>query len=144
MRNLGTLPGDVASLAEGINSNGQMVGGSFDIDGNERAFLWQNGVMTDLNVLIPADSPLFLIEATGTINSRGQIAGVAFETSTREAHAFLATPSHGHGTGESATLAARGVTSKSLKVVLPENVGKMLQRRLGSRFHIPGPWTPKD
>src|SRR5215469_18920794 len=75
MTDLGTLPGDVASEGDAINSKGQVVGGSADMDGNARAFLWQNGVMTDLNTLIPADSPLFLIEATGTINSRGQIAG---------------------------------------------------------------------
>jgi hypothetical protein len=100
--------------------------------------------MTDLNTLIPADSPLFLLEATGTINSRGQIGGVAFDTNTGEVHAFLATPSHGHGTGQNATLAARGATSKSPKVILPENVRKMLQRRLGSRFRISGPWIPKD
>jgi len=143
MRDLGTLPGDFTSLAEGINSKGQVVGGSFDIDGNARAFLWQNGVMTDLNTLIPANSPLFLIEATGTINSRGQIAGVAFDTSTGEVHPFLATPSHGHGTGENATLAGQGETSERPKVVLPENVRKMLRQRLGSRFHIPSLGAPK-
>ena len=65
MRDLGTLPGDVASVANGINSKGQVLGGSVDMDENSRAFLWQNGVMTDLNTLIPADSPLFLIVASG-------------------------------------------------------------------------------
>jgi hypothetical protein len=35
----------------------------------KRAFLWQNGVMTDLNILIPADSLLYLLFAHG-INSR--------------------------------------------------------------------------
>ena len=144
MRDLGTLPGDVASAADGINSKGQVVGGSFDINGNDRAFLWQNGVMTDLNTLIPAGSPLFLIEATGTINSRGQIAGIALQISTGEVHAFLATPSNGFAASENATPTARGETSTNPKVVLPENVRKMLERRLGSRFHIPGAWAPKD
>jgi probable HAF family extracellular repeat protein len=82
MTDLGTLPGDVSSLGEGINSKGQVVGTSIDIDGNERAIIWENGVMTDLNTLIPADSPLFLIEASGTNNSRGQIAGFALEKSS--------------------------------------------------------------
>jgi len=121
-----------------------VVGGSLDINGNERAFLWQNGVMTDLNTLIPADSPMFLLEAQGRINSRGQIAGFASLTGTDEVHAFLATPSHGHGAGENATLAARGATNKSPKVVLPENVRKMLRQRLGSRYHIPGLGAPKE
>jgi len=76
---------------------------------------------------------LFLLDAI-SINSRGQIAGFTLQTSTDEVHAYLATPSHGNGTGESATLATRGATSKSRKVVLPENVRKMLRQRLGSRI----------
>jgi len=143
MRDLGTLPGDVASAAIGINSKGQVVGGSFDIDRNERAFLWQNGVMTDLNTLIPADCPLFLIQAFSN-NSRGQIAGLALQISTGQLRGFLLTPSHGQGTGENATLAARGAISKNPEVVLPENVRKMLRQRLGSRFHIPGLGAPRD
>jgi probable HAF family extracellular repeat protein len=142
MRDLGTLPGDFASSAWSINSKGQVAGASFDINGNERAFLWQNGVMTELNTLIPPDSPLFLIEAD-SINSRGQIAGWALQTSTDEIHPYMVTPSQG-GTGESATLAARGETSERPKVVLPENVRKMLRQRLGSRFHIPGLGAPKE
>jgi probable HAF family extracellular repeat protein len=124
LTDLGTLPGDVGSEGDGINSKGQVVGGSFDVDGNTRAFLWENGVMTDLNTLIPADSPLYLIEATGTINSRGQIAGIALEISTGEVHAFLATPSTDEIASESA--ATLGETSRA-KVVLPENVRKMLR-----------------
>jgi len=143
MRDLGTLPGDVASLADAINSKGQVVGRSVDMDGNNRAFLWQNGVMTDLNTLIPADSPLFLIQANDN-NSRGQIVGFALQISTGEVHAFLATPTNGFAASENATPAARGETSKSPKVVLPENVRKMLRQRLGSRFHIPGLGAPKE
>ena len=79
MTDLGTLAGDVASSGDGINNKGQVVGGSCDQSGNCRAYLWQNGVMTDLNTLIPSDSPLYLIEATGTINDRGQIAGIALQ-----------------------------------------------------------------
>jgi probable HAF family extracellular repeat protein len=125
MTDLGTLPGDVSSTGDGINSKGQVVGGSFDVDGNERAIIWANGVMTDLNTLISPDSPLFLIEATGTINSRGQIAGFALEKSSGEIHAFLLTSSNSGFASESATLAARGETSP--KVVLPANVRKMLR-----------------
>jgi len=126
MTDLGTLPGDVSSSGDGINSKGQVVGESVDADGNERAFIWENGVMTDLNTLIPADSPLFLLEATGTNNSRGQIAGRALQTSTGEVHAFLATPSTDEVASDSATLTAQGETSRA-KVVLPENVRKMLR-----------------
>jgi uncharacterized membrane protein len=43
---------------------------------NCRAFLWQGGVMTDLNSLIPAGSDVFLIQAHD-LNDRGQIVGSA-------------------------------------------------------------------
>jgi probable HAF family extracellular repeat protein len=91
MQDLGTLPGDVDSCAISINDAGEIVGVSNDASFNFRAFVRQNGVMTDLNTLIPADSPLFLLVATSN-NARGQIAGLAIEKSTGEAHAFLATP----------------------------------------------------
>jgi hypothetical protein len=71
--------------------------------------------MTDLNTLIPADSPLFLLEATN-INDRGVIVGVAVQISTGEAHAFLATPINGEVAGEGTTSVAQG---PSPKVVLP-------------------------
>ncbi len=123
MADLGTLPGDVASGADSINSKNQVTGGSSDASGNGRAFLWQSGVMTDLNTLIPAGSPLFLLEAT-SINSRGAIAGIALQISTGEGHAFLATPTNGEAANESTTPVAQG---PSRKVVLPENVRKLLR-----------------
>jgi probable HAF family extracellular repeat protein len=134
MTDLGTLPGDVASTASGINIKGEVVGGSLDTDFNTRAFLWQSGVMTDLNTLIPPDSPLFLIEAVGTINSRGQIGGLALEKSTGEVHAFLLTPSNSEFASESATLTTRGETSRGPKFVLPANVRKMLREGLAKRY----------
>ncbi len=90
MRNLGTLPGDVASGGQGINDAGEVVGLSIDPSGNPRAFVWQNGVMTDLNTLVPANAPLFLLDA-GAINSRGDIVGFG-ATSKGDVHPFLAIP----------------------------------------------------
>jgi len=113
MQDLGTLPGDVASVAVGMNDRGQVVGVSFDASGNLRGFLWQNGTMTDLNTLIPADSPLFLLFAD-IINSRGEIVGFGVN-STGEVHGFLATPVPGEATSESATPASQGVTVKARK-----------------------------
>jgi probable HAF family extracellular repeat protein len=142
MQDLGTLPGDVSSLAKGINDKGQVVGQSCDVDGNCRAFLWQNGVMTDLNTLVPGDgSTLFLFEAFG-INSRGQFTAIGFDANSGDCCAFLATPSNGEVSGESATAAARGETSQRPKFVLPENVRKMLRQRLNHRYHIPGLQSP--
>ncbi len=94
MQNLGTLPGDVNSAAMAINDRGQVVGASVDGDiatGNPRPFLWQNGVMTDLNTLIPSDSPFEFLLLPGGINASGQIAGFGV-TREGEVHAFLATP----------------------------------------------------
>lgn len=115
------------------------------MNGNGRAFLWQNGVMTDLNTLIPLDSPLLLWEATGTINSRGQIAGVALQKSTGQFHAFLANPcgekrggNEGCRDDAEGSTATRGEASEHPKVALPENVRKLLQQQLGRRYHIHG------
>ena len=70
---LGTLPRDFFSFGEAVNDGGQVGGYSSDINFNCRGFLWQRGVMTDLNTLIPAGSPLFLFDIL-SINSHAQIA----------------------------------------------------------------------
>ena len=48
------------------------------------AFLWEDKVLTDLNQLIPADSPLYLLFA-GAINDAGEITGRRHEH-WRDAH----------------------------------------------------------
>jgi probable HAF family extracellular repeat protein len=92
IHDLGTLPGDSLSEATGINDRGQIVGVSFP---SSHAFIWQDGVMTDLNKLIPSGSPLALI-STGDIDDRGEITGQACVVSngvcTSETPAFLAIP----------------------------------------------------
>ena len=95
LTNLGTLPGDFASIASGINNRGQVVGSTLDSNFFwSHGFIWQDGVMTDLNTLFPADSNLFAVMAN-KINERGQISGMAIVLSGPDAgniHAFLATP----------------------------------------------------
>jgi probable HAF family extracellular repeat protein len=92
IQDLGTLPGDFLSLAFGINDRGQVVGQSIGAGGS-RAFLWQDGVMTDLNNLVPPGS-LPLVYAND-INSAGEIVGGAFDPSTGASPAFLASPNPG-------------------------------------------------
>ena len=89
-----TLPGDSAAFATGVNNRGQVVGSTFNSTGWSHGFISQDGVMTDLNTLIPADSNLFIIAASN-INERGQISGMATVMSGPDEgkiHAILATP----------------------------------------------------
>jgi len=95
MQDLGAL-GSATSIARAINNFGQVVGTT-----GTGAFLYQDGVMTDLNTLIPPDSGLHLDVAYG-INDAGQIVGIA-TGSDHQPHAFLLTPDattapHGHST----------------------------------------------
>ncbi|HEY6307334.1 MAG TPA: hypothetical protein VI488_12845 [Candidatus Angelobacter sp.] len=96
MQDLGTLPGDAISEALGINNQGQVVGVSFAAGFNSpRGFIWQDGVMTDLNALISPASNLSLIVASD-INDRGEITGAALNSSTNASPAFLAIPIQGN------------------------------------------------
>jgi probable HAF family extracellular repeat protein len=122
MQDLGTLTGDVNSLGIAINDAGDVVGVSLDTNFNPRAFLRHNGTMTDLNTLIPANSPLFLMLAC-SINSSGQIVGFGV-TSTGEAHGYIATPSNlaSSGTpppsGTTAVVTPLSLTTSQSSVVL--------------------------
>jgi probable HAF family extracellular repeat protein len=99
MQDLGTLPGDRSSEALAINSQGQVVGFSSNAGGAgqtpiawpvvNHAFLFDHGVMTDLNSLIPAGSGWLLQQAV-SINDVGQIVGTGqIDGAT---HSFLLTP----------------------------------------------------
>ncbi len=90
MQDLGTVRGDYASVALAANDRDEVVGLSIDKSGNPRAFLRRNGMMIDLNTLLPANSPIYALVAQ-LINSSGEIAGFGV-TSSGQTHAFLATP----------------------------------------------------
>jgi probable HAF family extracellular repeat protein len=145
IRDLGTLPGDFASAGLGINARGEAVGVSFDAGFNPTAaFVWRDGVMTDLNILIPSDSPVYLLFAHG-INSRGEIVGFG-ATSTGDIHAFLATPcDQNHADAErckeepEAAADERDETTERPKVVLSENARRLLRQYMSRHYHIGGP-----
>jgi probable HAF family extracellular repeat protein len=94
MQDIGTLPGAFATIAgccHTINNRDEVVG--FSIDGNgSTAFVWKDRVITDLNTLIPADSPLHLLFAD-SINDAGEIVGQGcVMPACTELHAYRATP----------------------------------------------------
>ncbi len=88
-------PGDIAGIASGINDRGQVVGSLWDSNYNwSDAFIYQEGVLTNLNSLFPKDLNLHATMAN-KINERGQISGMGTVKSGPDAgkiHAFLATP----------------------------------------------------
>jgi len=89
-----TLPEDSAAFATGINNRGQVVGSTFNSMGWSHGFISQDGVMINLNTLIPEDSNLFIIAASN-INDRGQISGMAKVMNGPDkdkVHAILLTP----------------------------------------------------
>jgi probable HAF family extracellular repeat protein len=80
------------SIARAVNNRGQIVGEAMCIASGapKAAFLWQDGVMHNLNDLIPAGSGLDLRSALD-INDAGQIVGYGI-TPDEEIHAFLLAP----------------------------------------------------
>lgn len=124
MRDLGTLPGDDSSAAAGINDNGDIVGASLDSSGASlRAVLWQNGVMSDLNDLVPSNTRLYLLFAF-SINARGEIAGIGV-TDGGDVHGFLATPA-----GAAHIKVNEEESRGGRPAVIPENVRGTIQRGL--------------
>jgi probable HAF family extracellular repeat protein len=74
---LGTLGGS-ASMAYDINDLGQVVGCAEIRAGVIHAFVWQDGVMTDLGVL-PGDTQ----SCAEGVNNAGQVVGLSYEVDTR-------------------------------------------------------------
>jgi probable HAF family extracellular repeat protein len=111
MQDLGGFPGAIATgppCCNTINDSGQVVGFSLDENFNSRAIVWRDKTPVDLNTLIPADSPWYLLAAE-SINSAGKITGQALLKSSCDGgtadmawlnnqgacpvvHAFVATP----------------------------------------------------
>ena len=100
---LGTLPGDPVSEAFAINSLRQVVGISFGSANGPRAFLWEHGIMTDLNTLVGAGNLDVLLSAQD-INDAGQITGRVRDHATGQILAFVATPT---GRADLATIERR-------------------------------------
>lgn len=88
MIDLGTLDGDARSQALGINSRGQVVG--FSRGAGFRGFIWENGVMTNINDLIVSGSR-DTITIAGDINAFGVITGTSVDANDVSS-TFVAVP----------------------------------------------------
>lgn len=119
MKDLGVLPGDAQSAGIAINDSGEVVGVSSDASFNLRAYHWQNGDMEDLNSLLVGDSPLILMLAC-SINSSGQIIGLAYDTDTGDLHGYLLTAANG------------GAGAHNSGKPLPEDAKRMVRRSIAS------------
>jgi probable HAF family extracellular repeat protein len=155
MTDLGTLGS--TSFAEGINSKGQVVGRSrigSPTSVLSHAFLWEHGgPMIDLNTLIPANSPLLLLDAA-YINDRGEISGHGL-TPSGDNHVFLLIPC-GEGTGgcgdaaegttvatqSNPALAINSSATSTQRSLTPSDMAAAWRARVGSRYHIPGLQSP--
>ena len=87
---IGTLDDDALSEAFAVNARRQVVGVSFGGSSGSRAFLWQNGVLTNLNDLVDI-APDVLLSAQD-INDAGQITGRVLDGVTGQVSTFIATP----------------------------------------------------
>jgi probable HAF family extracellular repeat protein len=129
VQDLKTVGDDPYSLAFGLNEKNQVVGQSLDADFNSRAFIWENGKISDLNSLVPEGSP-FLIYAND-INERGEITGQACNPDQCAAgvtFAFLAIPNPADTADSSSTL------HSEQKVQLPKHLREQLRQMWGIEF----------
>jgi probable HAF family extracellular repeat protein len=121
---LGPLPGDSYSFATAISDKGVVLGLSLDANFNARAVLWRDGKPVDLNTLIPAGSTLSLLTAC-SINSSGEIIGIAMGTSNAETHAYLATPIFDDEDSDSAKSSVEGGNRERAKTLQQLRFGRL-------------------
>jgi probable HAF family extracellular repeat protein len=90
---LGVLPGDDSVFTNGINANGQVVGGDNNSNsGTGTAFLWtSSGGLQDLGLLSPGDNYSF----AESVNDSGTVVGYSGNLTTNVYHAFLWTSAGG-------------------------------------------------
>jgi probable HAF family extracellular repeat protein len=142
MRDLGTFDGNrvtAITCCNTLNNRGDAVGLTADASGNMTAILWHDDIPTDLNRLVPADSPLYL-QSGGSINDSGQIVGTAIlksscppvapsaepawlvnQSACTEVHAFMVTRQDSEDDRETSVGAPTG-TRENNTVALPQRI----------------------
>lgn len=147
---LGTLDG-LLLAPQAINNRGQIVGFAFPQDDSNFvlvAFLWQNGVATNLGTL-PADVFSFALG----INNKGQIVGDSCDAefscrafiwqdgAMTELNSLVHDPNapfleNGNGINSLAP-AVTPTTTPTPRVILSEDIRRMIRQRMRSRVAIP-------
>ncbi|MGC4062669.1 MAG: hypothetical protein QM749_18220 [Aquabacterium sp.] len=94
---LGTLPGYASSVAAAINDAGVIVGSSRPdavMVSGERAVMWVDGQIIDLNSLLSAQDIQagWVLTEAAAINSAGMIVGTASNTLTSQIRGFVLSP----------------------------------------------------
>ena len=105
---LGTLAGE-GTQGNGINNAGDITGQS--IGATSHAFIWTNGIMSDLNDLL-VNGAGWVLNAGNAINDAGQITGEG--TLNGQRRAFLLTPTTSAETPEPATALLFGASLLAL------------------------------
>jgi probable HAF family extracellular repeat protein len=145
MTDLGTVGTDACSVANTINSKGQIVGSSTSCQGGLHAFIWEGGgPMVDLNTLVHSDSGLQLISAAD-ISDRGEITGDAV-LPNGDTRSFLLIPDGDCDDDCEARIAASqnsAAPAQNPAVMRqdrepPVSPVNQLRNQLMRRYHIPG------
>jgi uncharacterized membrane protein len=120
------MPGAFVTIApccHTVNDRREITGFAIGENGPQ-AFVWKDGLFTDLNAALPVGSPWFVF-ITASINNAGQIAASGVNLETGEVHGLLLTPIAPTGAP-----IARGATEAP---PLPKQVTKMLNQQI--RLH---------
>ena len=92
MINLGTLDPFPNSIAYAINNKGLIVGQGLNLStGASHAFIYRDGIMTDLNSLMIGHNSVTLLYAND-VDDNGVIVGGAYDAKTNLTSAFVAVP----------------------------------------------------
>jgi probable HAF family extracellular repeat protein len=128
IEDLGTLPGDSMSQALGINEQRQIVGISCTAGfGSCRAFLWERGVMLDLNDLV-SDGYADQLFTANDINNLGQITGYALKAGSPDAIPVWVLPLDERGHRD-ASDDSREARSSASRIPLPPQVREQVLAR---------------
>jgi len=126
MVDLGTLPGDSMSLANGLNDAGEVVGASIGAGFSTFAAVrWDSNGISDLNSLVTANPTGLYLLIAFWIGSSGEIVGIG--VGPDGAHGFVATPNNGQDNSPALasitrpvlTGATRELVIKKLRIRLP-------------------------